>query len=203
MILVHKPLPISSHTPAHYHRRMPSAPNVSVQPTRTPGLLSIIPKQQPQRSSQPQRSQPRMTPLKENQRQNRSPKPASTKAQPIVLQEVIKPPAVESDKPKSVKAQSKNPSSTPDKSSSGRTSQKRSPKDKATAERYYFPKYHLLILFGIYSRYPGVLPRRPLGKLVDRLANHLLQDSPPMLKLYHTSFPNLRRTHRRTFLTLS
>lgn len=80
-----------------------------------------------------------MTPLKENQRHNRSPKPANPKAQPVHLQEVINFPAVESDKPKSVKAQSKNPSSTPDKSSPGRNSQKRSPKDKATAERYCIP----------------------------------------------------------------
>jgi len=138
MILVHKPLPISSPTPARFHRRLPSAPHVSVQPTRTPGLLSIIPKQPPHRPSQPQKSQQRMTPLKENQnqRQNRSPKPANPKAQSVDLQEAIKLPAVESDKPKSVKAQSKNPSSTPDKSHSGRNSQKRSPKDKATAERY-------------------------------------------------------------------
>ena len=136
MILIHKPLPISSPTPAHFHRRLPSAPHVSVQPTRTPGLLSIIPKQQPQRPSQPQRSQQRMTPLKENQRHNRSPKPANVKAQPVNLQEVIKFPVVESDKPKSNKAQSKNPSPTPEKSPSGRSNQKRPPKDKATAERY-------------------------------------------------------------------
>ena len=135
MLLVHKPLPISSPSPAHFHRRLSSVPHVSVQPTKTPGLLSIIPKQQPQRSSQPQRSQQRMTPLKENQRQNRSPKPTSAKAQPVV-QEAIKPPAVESDKPKSAKLQSKNPSSTPDKSTPGRANQKRSPKDKASAERY-------------------------------------------------------------------
>ena len=76
-----------------------------------------------------------MTPLKENQRQNRSPKPTSAKAQPVV-QEAIKPPVVESDKPKSAKLQSKNPSSTPDKSTPGRANQKRSPKDKASAERY-------------------------------------------------------------------
>lgn len=152
MILVHKPLPISSHTPAHYHRRLSSAPHVSVQPTRTPGLLSIIPKQQPQRSPQPQRPQQRVTPLKENQRQNRSPKPANTKAQPIALQEVIKLPVAESDKPKSVKPQSKNPSPTPEKSSSGRANQKRSSKDKATAERYCFSRYHFLFVFGIYSR---------------------------------------------------
>ena len=139
MILVHKPLPISSPTPAHFHRRLSSAPHVSVQPTRTPGLLSIIPKQQPHRTSQPQRSQQRMTPLKENQRQHRSPKPASTKAQPVDLQEVIKFPVVDSDKPKSVKAQSKNPSSTSDKSPSGRNNQKRSPRDKATTERYCIP----------------------------------------------------------------
>lgn len=139
MILVHKPFPIPSHNPAHFHRRHPSAPHVSVQPTRTPGLLSIIPKQQPHRPSQPQRSQQKMTPLKENQRQNRSPKPAGAKAQPVDLQEAIKAPVVESDKSKSVKAQSKNPSSTPDKSSPGRNNQKRSPKDKATAERYCIP----------------------------------------------------------------
>jgi hypothetical protein len=135
MILVHKPLPISAPTPAHFHRRLSSASHVSVQPTQTPGLLSIIPKQQPQRPSHPQRSQQRMTPLKENQRHNRSPKPANPKAQPVNLQEVIKLRVVESDKPKSAKAQPKNPS-TPEKSSSGRNSQKRSPKDKATAERY-------------------------------------------------------------------
>ena len=138
MILVHKPLPRSSPTPARFHRRLPSAPHVSVQPTRTPGLLSIIPKQPPHRPSQPQRSQQRMTPLplKENQRQNRSPKPANAKAQPVDLQEVIKFSVVESDKPKSVKAQPKSPSSTPDKNYTGRNNQKRSPKDKATAERY-------------------------------------------------------------------
>ena len=137
MILVHKPVPISSPTPAHFHRRLPSASHVSVQPTRTPGLFSIIPKQQPQRSSQSQRSQHRMTPLKENQRQNRSPKPASAKSQPVaVLQEVTKFSAAELDKPKSTKSQSKNSSSTPEKSSSGRTHHKRTPKDKATAERY-------------------------------------------------------------------
>jgi len=79
-----------------------------------------------------------MTPLKENQRQNRPPKSASAKAQSVVLQEVIKFSVVESDKPKSVKPQAKNPSSTPDKSPSGRANQKRSPKDKATAERYCF-----------------------------------------------------------------
>jgi len=139
MLLVHKPLPISSPTPAHFHRRLSSAPHVSVQPTRTPGLLSIIPKQQPHRPPQPQRSQQRMTPLKENQRHNRSPKPANLKAQPVGLQEVIKFSVVESDKPKSVKVQSKNPSPTSDKSSSGRNSQKRSPKDKTTAERYCIP----------------------------------------------------------------
>ena len=140
MILVHKPLPISSPSPAHFHRRLSSAPHVSVQPTRTPGLLSIIPKQQPQRSSQSQRSQQRMTPLKENQRQNRSPKPASTKSQPVaVLQEVIKLPLSESDKPKSTKGQSKNSSSTPEKNSSGRTHNKRTPKDKAAGERYSLP----------------------------------------------------------------
>ena len=149
MILVHKPLPISSPAPAHYHRRMPSAPHVSVQPTRTPGLLSIIPKQQPQRSSQPQRSQQR-TPLKENQRQNRSPKPTSAKTQQAVLQEVIKLSVVESDKPKSVKPQSKNPSPTPEKSSSGRANQKRSPKDKAATERYCFSGYRFLLVF-LYS----------------------------------------------------
>ena len=137
MILVHKPLHISSPNPAHFHRRLSSAPHVSVQPTRTPGLLSIIPKQQPHRPSQQQRSQQRVTPLKENQRHNRSPKPANPKAQSVDLQEVIK--VVESDKPKSVKVQSKNPLSTPDKSSSGRNSQKRSPKDKATTERYCIP----------------------------------------------------------------
>jgi hypothetical protein len=76
-----------------------------------------------------------MTPLKENQRQNRPPKPANVKAQPVVLQDVIKFPVAESDKPKSVKAQSKNPSSTPDKNSSGRNNQKRSPKDKTSADR--------------------------------------------------------------------
>ena len=142
MILVHKPLSISSPHTAHYHRRLQSASHVSVQPTRTPGLLSIIPKQQPQRSSQSQRSQQRMTPLKENQRQNRSPKPASAKSQPAaVLQEVVKLPVVESDKPKSTKGQSKNSSSTPEKNSSGRSHHKRTPKDKATAERFDFPIY--------------------------------------------------------------
>ena len=85
-----------------------------------------------------------MTPLKENQRQNRSPKPTNAKTQPVVLQEGVKLPVVESDKPKSVKPQSKNPSPTPDRSSSGRANQKRSPKDKATAERYCFLGYHLL-----------------------------------------------------------
>lgn len=136
MILVHKPLPISS--PPQFHRRLSSAPHVSVsvQPTRTPGLLSIVPKQQPQRSSQPQRSQQRMTPLKENQRQNRPQKPASTKPQQVALPEAIKVPVAESDKLKSNKGQSKNSSSTPDKNSSGRTHHKRSPKDKATTERY-------------------------------------------------------------------
>ena len=147
MILVHKPFPISSPAPAHFHRRMPSAPHVSVQPTRTPGLLSIIPKQQPQRSSQPQRSQQRATPLKENQRQNRSPKPTGAKTQPGVLQEVIKLPVVESDKPKSAKSQSKNPSPTPEKSSTGRANQKRSPKDKAATERYHFSGYPSLFVF--------------------------------------------------------
>jgi len=147
MILVHKPFPISSPAPAHYHRRMPSAPNVSVQPTRTPGLLSIIPNQQPQRSSQPQRSQQRSTPLKENRRQNRSPKPTGAKAQPVILQEVIKLSVAESDKPKSVKPQSKNPSPTPEKSSSGRANQKRSPKDKAATERYRFSGYRFLLVF--------------------------------------------------------
>jgi len=140
MLLIHKPFPISSPTPAHYHRRLPSAHHVSVQPTRTPGLLSIIPKQQPQRSSQPQRSQQRTTPLKENQRQNRSPKPVNAKAQPVDFKEVTKRPVVESDKPKSVKVQSKNPSPASDKSSPGRANQKRSPKDKATAERYCIPQ---------------------------------------------------------------
>ena len=80
-----------------------------------------------------------MTPLKENQRHNRSPKPANLKAQQVDLQEVIKFPAVESVKPKLAKVQSKNPSPTPEKNSSGRNSQKRSPKDKATAERYCIP----------------------------------------------------------------
>jgi hypothetical protein len=140
MLLVHKPLPISCPSPAHFHRRLSSVPHVSVQATKTPGLLSIIPKQQPQRSSQPQRSQQRMTPLKENQRQNRPPKPTSAKAQPVVLQEVIKPPVVESDKPKSAKLQSKNPSSTPDKSSPGRANQKRSLKDKAYRRKVPFPE---------------------------------------------------------------
>ena len=88
--------------PGHYHRRMPSAPTVSVQPTRTPGLLSIIPNQQPRRSSQLQRSQQRLTLLKENRRQNRSPKPTGAKTQPVVLQEAIKLPVAKSDKPKSV-----------------------------------------------------------------------------------------------------
>ncbi|KAF9788643.1 hypothetical protein BJ322DRAFT_1106618 [Thelephora terrestris] len=121
------PSPSSS----RFHRRLPSAPHVSVQPTQTPGLLSIIPKQQ--RSSQQHKSQQRMTPLKENQRQNRLPKTSSAKSA-VVLPEVIKLSVVESDKPKSLKAQSKN-TSTPDKSSSGRTHQKRGPKDKATADR--------------------------------------------------------------------
>lgn len=157
MILVPKPLPISSQQSAHFHRRLSSAPHVSVQPTRTPGILSIIPKQQPQRSSNPHRSQQRMTPLKENQRQNRSPKPANVKSV-AVLPEVIKFPVVELDKPKSVKAQSKNPSSTPEKSSSGRSHQKRSPKDKATAERYSVlrnPAFALLVF--ILREPPGVL----------------------------------------------
>lgn len=137
MILVCKPHHITSPAPAHFHRRLPSAPHVSVQPTRTPGLLSIVPKQQPPRSSQPQRSQQRMTPLKENQRHNRSPKPVNPRAQSVNLQEVIKFPVAEpTDKPKSVKAQSKNSTSTPDKSSSPRNNQKRSSRDKATAERY-------------------------------------------------------------------
>jgi len=146
MILVHKPLPISSPAPGHFHRRMPSAPHVSVQPTRTPGLLSIIPTQQPQRSSQSQKSQQR-TPLKENRRQNRSPKPTSAKTQQVVLQDVIKLSVVESDKPKSVKPQSKTPSPTPEKSSSGRANQKRSPKDKAATERYRFSGYRFLFVF--------------------------------------------------------
>lgn len=136
MILVHKPLPISSPSSAHFHRRLQSASHVSVQPTRTPGLLSIIPKQQPNRSSQPRKAQHSMTPLKENQRQNRSTKPPSSKSNSAAVPpEVIKFPVVESDKPKSVKAQSKNPSSTPEKGSSGRSHHKRSPKDKTTAER--------------------------------------------------------------------
>ena len=91
-----------------------------------------------------------MTPLKENQRQNRSPKPIGTKTQPVVLQEVIKQPVVESDKAKSAKPQSKNPSPTPEKSSSGRANQKRSPKDKASAERYCIPGYRFLLGFGIH-----------------------------------------------------
>ena len=84
--------------------------------------------------SEPQKSQQRMTPLKENQRQNRSPKPATAKSQSVVLQEVIKLPVVESDKPKSIKPQSKNSSSTLDKASPGKVNQKRSPKDKTSLE---------------------------------------------------------------------
>ena len=151
MILVHKPLPMPSPSSSRFHRRLPSAPHVSVQATQTPGLLSIIPKQQ--RSSQPHKSQQRMTPLKENQRQNRSPKVPNAKSV-AVLPEVIKLPVVESDKPKSLKAQSKNPS-TPDKSSSGRTHQKRGPKDKATAERYCFPTLPSFVVF--ISGNPGAL----------------------------------------------
>lgn len=75
-----------------------------------------------------------MTPLKENQR-HRSSKPSGAKSNPVALpQEVIKFP-VQLDKPKSAKSQSKNPSSTPEKSSSGRTHHKRSSKDKTAAER--------------------------------------------------------------------
>ena len=57
-------------------------------------------------------------PKGENQRQNCSTKPPSLKSNSVAVPlEAIKSPVVESDKPKSVKAQSKNPPSTPEKSS--------------------------------------------------------------------------------------
>ena len=119
---------------------LPSVSHVSVQPTRTPRLLSIE-----QRSSQPHKSQKWMTPLKEYQRQNHSskvPNPKSVAVHP----EVIKLPIIKLDKPKSLKAQSKNPS-TSDKSSSDWTHQKRAPKDKAIAKRYCFPTLPLFVVF--------------------------------------------------------
>ena len=125
---VHKPLPVLL--------LMPHAP---VQPTRTPELLSI----QQWSKSLPHKSQQWVTPLEVNQRRNHPPKSSNAGVPP----DVIKLPVVESDKPKSLEARSKNPS-TPDKSSLGRTYWERGPKDKATAERYCFltlPSFVVLI----------------------------------------------------------
>ncbi|KAJ7359071.1 hypothetical protein DFH08DRAFT_952250 [Mycena albidolilacea] len=76
MLLVQKPTAMFSMSPAqspiHYHRRHPSAPVVQVQPTRTPGLLTLS------KPPRPTKASPRP---KAAQAVQRSPKPAPAPAQ--------------------------------------------------------------------------------------------------------------------------
>ncbi|KAK7047425.1 hypothetical protein VNI00_006656 [Paramarasmius palmivorus] len=76
MILVQKP-PSFATAPYHVHRRNPSAPPVVVQPTRTPGLLSLSKpiqqhQQQPRQRTSPRSKQPaaKTSPRQQQQQQS-------------------------------------------------------------------------------------------------------------------------------------
>ncbi|KAF8800571.1 hypothetical protein BYT27DRAFT_7199698 [Phlegmacium glaucopus] len=86
MILVQKPLTL---TPVHIHRRHPSAPpTVVVQPTRTPGLLTL--------------SKPPRPPLSQRQNQRQTPKSLpKSKSTPVVPAPLLNSPAEITDTKKS------------------------------------------------------------------------------------------------------
>jgi hypothetical protein len=82
MIMVHKPAQLPA-PPSFVHRRAPSAPALAVQPTKTPGLLSLSKPSVPAKSQRQQRS-PKPKPAQAaTQQQQRSPKLAPAQAQPV------------------------------------------------------------------------------------------------------------------------
>lgn len=122
MILVHKPVPFSPALPSH-HRRLPSAPAVVVQSTRTPGLLSIIPKgPSPRLSQQRTKAQFKGKLTASQQRTPQTPQPLPS----LDIQKSVKPHVDTQEKPIE-KIQPKihgPPTTTSDKSSRGRQNNK-------------------------------------------------------------------------------
>ncbi|KAF9528594.1 hypothetical protein CPB83DRAFT_869382 [Crepidotus variabilis] len=86
MMLYQKPSPINMSSPAQFsHRRHPSAPVVVVQPTRTPGLLSL---------SKPVRpTPPRQQPQQKQHNLRPSPKNHTKPTQGVVRAQALTPPA--------------------------------------------------------------------------------------------------------------
>ncbi|KAJ3498107.1 hypothetical protein NLJ89_g10263 [Agrocybe chaxingu] len=121
MLLVHKPHSALLPSPVPFtHRRHPSAP-VVVQPTRTPGLLTL---------SKPVRPSPSRQ-LPSQQRQNARPIPKAPKPMPVVRAQLLTPAAEITDKQKPVAAAHP---ATPSPHPRGR-SQAKNPKDKVQLPR--------------------------------------------------------------------